>query len=137
MGPLPGSAAAALAAHSAAVRAAADRTTNPDEVQEGEWTLVSRGGKHGQSLLPTGATPGLLGYGAVTVGVARKGGKRRAGADEEKEDGEGEVGEVKKIVGDGFYRFTREDGRKKGAFVSLVFSSSSWGPRRRVLDRES
>lgn len=112
VGPVPGSAAYALAAHSAAQVAAADRTTNPDEVQEGEWTLVSRGGKHGQSLLPAGATPTLLGYGAVTVGVARKGGKRRAETARDDED-DGEQG-IKKIVGEGFYRFTKEDGRRKG-----------------------
>ncbi|KAK4705671.1 hypothetical protein P7C70_g529, partial [Phenoliferia sp. Uapishka_3] len=111
VGPLPGSAAAALATYSAAQAALLDRSTNPDEVPEGEWTLVSRGGKHGQSLLPTGAVPSLLGYGGVTVGVARKGGKRRMHREEDAEE-EGEQG-IKKIVGDGFYRFTKEDGRRK------------------------
>ncbi|KAL8281513.1 hypothetical protein RQP46_006197 [Phenoliferia psychrophenolica] len=112
VGPVPGSAAFALAAHSAAQLASQDRSLNPDEVVENEWTLVSRGGKHGQSLLPAGAVPTLLGYGAVTVGVARKGGKKRSSTVRDEEDGVGDQG-IKKIVGDGFYRFTKEDGRRK------------------------
>ncbi|KAI5475264.1 hypothetical protein MNV49_001677 [Pseudohyphozyma bogoriensis] len=108
VGPLPGSAAAALAAHAEYLKERDDRSKNPDEIQEGEWTLVSRGGKHGKSLLPTGATATVEGYGGVTVGVARRGWK----GVKKGQEGE-EVGAQRKIVGDGFYRFTKEEGRKK------------------------
>lgn len=108
--PAPGSAAAALAAHSAAVALAADRTRNVDAVEEEEWTMVSRGGKHGQSLLPAGAVPSLVGYGAVTVGVARK---KAPGAPVVESGGEGEHSV---IVGEGFYRFKKEEGRRAGGY---------------------
>jgi hypothetical protein len=112
--PAPGSAAAALAAHSAAVALAADRTRNVDAVEEEEWTMVSRGGKHGQSLLPAGAVPSLIGYGAVTVGVARK---KAPGAPVVEAGGEGEHSV---IVGEGFYRFKKEEGRRAGE-CSVLF----------------
>lgn len=107
--PLPGSAAYALAAHAAQQALAADRTRNPDAVVEEEWTTVSRGGRHGKSLLPTGTKESVLGYGGVQVGVA----KRR-----EVVEGE-EPPETKVIVGEGFYRFKKEEGRRAGAFRRL------------------
>ncbi|GAA5872407.1 hypothetical protein JCM1840_006054 [Sporobolomyces johnsonii] len=108
VGPVPGSAAEALARHAAQVALANDRTHNPDEVQDGEWTLVTGGGKHGKSLLPTGAVPTLQGYGGISVKVAGK--KRgRAAADEDQNLDAG----IKKIVGQGFYRFNKAEGRRQ------------------------
>lgn len=128
VGPLPGSAAAALAAHAAAVKKSKDRSINPDQEDEGEWTLVTRGGKHGQSLIPAGATANQSGYGGVTVGVAARTRGREASDDEEdgddddREEKEKKLKEIKKIVGDGFYRFTKEDKRKQGSpFSTPVF----------------
>lgn len=103
--PLPGSAAHALAAHTSALALAADRTINPDDVVEENWTMVSRGGKHGKSLLPAGSKIGLQGYGGAKVGVARV---RKL--DEDKLDGE-----VKMIVGEGFYRFRKDERRRGGS----------------------
>ncbi|GAA5845933.1 hypothetical protein JCM3766R1_000864 [Sporobolomyces carnicolor] len=108
VGPLPGSAAAALARHAEEQRKRNDRDHNPDEVQDGEWTLVTGGGKHGKSLLPTGVVPTLEGYGGVSVKVARKKrGKATPAEDEAHDQG------IKKIVGDGFYRFNKADSRRK------------------------
>ncbi|GAA5885969.1 hypothetical protein JCM16303_003046 [Sporobolomyces ruberrimus] len=108
VGPLPGSAAEALARHAEEQRKRNDKDYNPDEVQEDGWTLVTGGGKHGKSLLPTGAVPNLEGYGGVTVKVARKKrGKTVEGQEETNDAG------IKKIVGEGFYRFNQADSRRK------------------------
>ncbi|GAA6033366.1 hypothetical protein JCM8097_006715 [Rhodosporidiobolus ruineniae] len=107
VGPLPGSAAEALARHTAQQAKLRDRSFNPDEVDEGEWTTVARGGRHGKSLLPTGAVPSLTGYGGVNVKVA---GKKRGRASEEEEKNDAGI---RKIVGEGFYRFNQADSRKK------------------------
>lgn len=116
--PAPGSAAAALAAHQAQLLKARDRTHNPDEVDEGEWTLVTSGGRHGKSLLPTGVAPSLTGYGeGRTVKVAKgdkKGRREDAGSDEEGEEGDKMDQGVKKIVGDGFYSFVKNQQRRDG-----------------------
>ncbi|ORY80681.1 hypothetical protein BCR35DRAFT_352451 [Leucosporidium creatinivorum] len=117
--PVPGSAAYALAQHQAEQARQKDRSHNPDEVEEGEWTLVTGGGKHGKSLLPTGVTPSIMGYGeGRTVKVAKGGKKGRGLLEEDDEDGEeGEGAEkmdqgVKKIVGDGFYSFVKNQQRR-------------------------
>ncbi|GAA5951295.1 hypothetical protein JCM3765_002437 [Sporobolomyces pararoseus] len=112
IGPLPGSAAYALQLHSQELSKRKDSSHNPDEIQQGEWTLVTGGGKHGKSLLPSnGVEPTLEGYGGITVKVARKkrGGKKKAGEGEEESNEQG----IKKIVGDGFYRFNKADQRRK------------------------
>ena len=108
--PKEGSAAEALARHAALQARMADPSYNPDELDEGEWTTVSRGGKHGRSLLPTGVEPTVQGYGGVSVKVA---GKKR-GATKGDEDLRRDAG-IKKIVGEGFYRFNKADSRRKGA----------------------
>ncbi|GAA5927473.1 hypothetical protein JCM10213_003480 [Rhodosporidiobolus nylandii] len=108
VGPLPGSAAEALARHTALQAQLADRNFNPDEAVEDEWQTVTRGGKHGKSLLPTGVAPTLTGYGGVNVKVA---GKKRGRASQEEEP-KNDAG-IKKIVGEGFYRFNKADSRKK------------------------
>lgn len=114
--PLPGSAAFALSAHLASVARGKDRTINPDAIVEEDWTLVSRGGKHGKSLLPIGAKAGISGYGGVNVKVAR-----RVKLGEEKVIGEEGVEEeeekVKGIVGPGFYSFSKADTRRAGKFL--------------------
>jgi hypothetical protein len=107
VGPLPGSAAAALARHAEEQRKKFDKDHNPDEVQDGEWTLVTGGGKHGKSLLPTDVKPTLEGYGGTTVKVARK--KRGKKSEEPEVLDQG----IKKIVGEGFYRFNKADSRRK------------------------
>ncbi|GAA5944151.1 uncharacterized protein JCM15063_000162 [Sporobolomyces koalae] len=108
VGPLPGSAAEALARHAEEQRKRFDQDHNPDEVQDGEWTLVTGGGKHGKSLLPTGISPTVDGYGGVTVKVAKKKRGKSTPLEEEAND-QG----IKKIVGDGFYRFNKADSRRK------------------------
>ncbi|GAA5836486.1 hypothetical protein JCM11251_007091 [Rhodosporidiobolus azoricus] len=107
VGPLPGSAAEALARHAALQAKMHDKSFNPDEVDEGEWQTVTRGGKHGKSLLPTGVVPTLSGYGGVNVKVAGK--KRGKAAEEEPKNDAG----IRKIVGEGFYRFNKVEGRKR------------------------
>ncbi|GAA5930179.1 hypothetical protein JCM1841_000485 [Sporobolomyces salmonicolor] len=107
VGPVPGSAAEALARHAAQVALAKDRSHDPDEAQDGEWTLVTGGGKHGKSLLPTGTVPTLQGYGGISVKVAGK--KRGRAADEDQNLDAG----IKKIVGQGFYRFNKAEGRRQ------------------------
>ncbi|GAA5934500.1 hypothetical protein JCM3775_000373 [Rhodotorula graminis] len=106
--PKEGSAAEALARHAALQARMADPSYNPDELDEGEWTTVSRGGKHGRSLLPTGVEPTVQGYGGVSVKVA---GKKR-GATKGDEDLRRDAG-IKKIVGEGFYLFNKADSRRK------------------------
>jgi len=113
VGPLPGSAAEALARHAEEQRRKMDRDHNPDEVQDGEWTLVTGGGKHGKSLLPEGAVPNVEGYGGVTVKVATKKRGKQSEADEELNKDAG----IKKIVGEGFYRFNKADSRRKSKFT--------------------
>lgn len=125
VGPLPGSAAHALALHSEELKRRNDSNHNPDEVQEGEWTLVTGGGKHGKSLLPTGVEPTLEGYGGITVKVARK--KRGKRAPEEEQPGDQGI---KKIVGDGFYRFNKADERRKSKFLSFSSESGLFWKRR-------
>lgn len=107
-GPAPGSAAAALLAHTQSLANAANRKINPDQVVEEDWTFVSRGGKHGKSLLPTGAPATLVGYGGKTVKVAKA---KKLG--EEVEKGEMVEG-MKMIVGEGFYRFRKDEKRREG-----------------------
>ncbi|GAA5903115.1 hypothetical protein JCM6882_006971 [Rhodosporidiobolus microsporus] len=107
VGPLPGSAAEALARHTALQAKLNDKSFNPDEVDEGDWQTVTRGGKHGKSLLPTGVVPTLTGYGGVNVKVAGK--KRGKASEEEPKNDAG----IRKIVGEGFYRFNRAEGRKR------------------------
>ncbi|GAA5909870.1 hypothetical protein JCM8208_000976 [Rhodotorula glutinis] len=106
--PKEGSAAEALARHAALQARLNDPSYNPDELDEGEWTTVSRGGKHGRSLLRTGVEPTVQGYGGVSVKVA---GKKR-GATKGDEDLRRDAG-IKKIVGEGFYRFNKADSRRK------------------------
>lgn len=108
--PKEGSAAEALARHAALQAKLADPSYNPDELDEGEWTTVSRGGKHGRSLLPAGVEPTVQGYGGVSVKVAGKKRGARKADDEVKHDAG-----IKKIVGEGFYRFNKAEGRRKGA----------------------
>ncbi|GAA6003420.1 hypothetical protein JCM10207_000326 [Rhodosporidiobolus poonsookiae] len=108
VGPLPGSAAAALASYHAQRAKLQDKGFNPDEADEGEWTTVQRGGRHGKSLLPAGVVPTLSGYGGVNVKVA---GKKR-GRVEEEDEGRNDAG-IKKIVGEGFYRFNKAEGRRR------------------------
>ncbi|GAA5913375.1 uncharacterized protein JCM6883_003057 [Sporobolomyces salmoneus] len=112
VGPLPGSAAAALARHAEEQKKRFDKSHNPDEVQDGEWTLVTGGGKHGKSLLPTGVEPTVEGYGGVTVKVARKKRGKTTTTEGEGEEGGNDQG-IRKIVGDGFYRFNQADSRRK------------------------
>lgn len=127
---VPGSSAHALSLHLAHLAKQKDRTINPDEVIENPWTLVSKGGKHGKSLLPDDVVAGVSGYGGVNVGVARNkgrggtGGKKGIGGGiveskggEDGEDGEeGEEKKVKSIVGEGFYSFSKADTRRAGKF---------------------
>ncbi|POY76085.1 hypothetical protein BMF94_0808 [Rhodotorula taiwanensis] len=108
VGPLPGSAAEALAKHAAARARYNDASFNPDEAEEGEWQTVSRGGRHGKSLLPTGVVPTVSGYGGVTVKVAGKKRGRLADAETPKLDAG-----VRKIVGDSFYAHSRAQARSK------------------------
>lgn len=113
--------------HSAEQAKQRSRAHNPDEVDEGEWTLVAGGGKHGKSLLPTGVTPSIMGYGEGRTVKVAKGGKKGRGILDEDEDGSGEEGEgrekmdqgVKKIVGDGFYSFVKNQQRRDGSFFFL------------------
>lgn len=122
-GPLPGSAAYALAQHIASTTQLANRAYNPDEVVEEEWKLVTRGGQHGKSMLPAGnagVTIDLHGYGGANVGVARK---RRLGEGEPEGEPQKDGEQHKIIVGEGFYRFRREDTKKTRA--SLVHCRSS------------
>lgn len=114
VGPLPGSAAEALARHAALMAQREDRSFNPDAEDDGEWQTVSRGGKHGTSLLPTGVVPTVSGYGGISVKVAGK--KRGRSSEEEPKNDAG----IKKIVGEGFYRFNAADSRKKGASLPLL-----------------
>ncbi|GAA5867713.1 hypothetical protein JCM3774_003388 [Rhodotorula dairenensis] len=107
VGPLPGSAAEALARHAAARAKYNDASFNPDAAEEGEWQTVSRGGKHGKSLLPTGVVPTVGGYGGISVKVAGKKRGRLADADAPRLDAG-----VRKIVGEGFYSFRKHEGRK-------------------------
>lgn len=109
--PLPGSAGHALALHAAAQAKAKDRSVNPDEVDEEGWTLVTGGGKHGKSVLPEGVLANVGGYGGVSVKVAGKTGK---GSQAEADAG------IKQIVGDGFYRFKKEEGRRAGTCPSVL-----------------
>lgn len=103
--PAPGSAAAALAAHLVHVAQSKDRTRNPDAVVEEDWTLVSRGGKHGKSLLPAGAVPTLTGYGgSKNVPIMKK---RKLGDD-------AEIGDREMKPLEGFYSFTKADTRRAG-----------------------
>lgn len=110
VGPLPGSAAEALARHAAARAKYNDASFNPDAAEEGEWQTVSRGGRHGKSLLPTGVVPTVGGYGGVSVKVAGKKRGRLADAEVPKLDAG-----VRKIVGDGFYSFRKNENRRIGA----------------------
>jgi hypothetical protein len=110
VGPLPGSAAEALARHAAARAKYNDASFNPDAAEEGEWQTVSRGGRHGKSLLPTGVVPTVGGYGGVSVKVAGKRRGRLADAEIPKLDAG-----VRKIVGDGFYSFRKNENRRIGA----------------------
>ena len=110
VGPLPGSAAEALARHAAARAKYNDASFNPDAAEEGEWQTVSRGGRHGKSLLPTGVVPTIGGYGGVSVKVAGKKRGRLADAEVPKLDAG-----VRKIVGDGFYSFRKNENRRIGA----------------------
>ncbi|GAA5820105.1 hypothetical protein JCM10212_000444 [Sporobolomyces blumeae] len=111
VGPVPGSAAEALARHAEEQRRRNDKDYNPDEVQDGEWTLVTGGGKHGKSILPEGVVPNVEGYGGVTVKVARA--KRGKKPGEGEDDGINRDAGIKKIVGEGFYRFNKADSRRK------------------------
>ncbi|GAA5854931.1 hypothetical protein JCM8547_004124 [Rhodosporidiobolus lusitaniae] len=108
VGPLPGSAAEALAKHAAFLAQREDKSFNPDAEDDGEWTTVTRGGKHGTSLLPTGVVPTVSGYGGVSVKVA---GKKRGRAAEEGEE-KNDAG-IRQIVGEGFYRFNKAEGKKR------------------------
>ncbi|TKA53219.1 hypothetical protein B0A53_04075 [Rhodotorula sp. CCFEE 5036] len=107
VGPLPGSAAEALARHAAARAKYNDASFNPDAAEEGEWQTVSRGGRHGKSLLPTGVVPTVGGYGGVSVKVAGKKRGRLADAEVPKLDAG-----LRKIVGDGFYSFRKNENRR-------------------------
>ena len=98
-----------------------DRDHNPDEIQDGEWTLVTGGGKHGKSLLPEGVVPNLEGYGGVTVKVATK---KRGKQSEQEEELNRDAG-IKKIVGEGFYRFNKADSRRKSKSQYRLLSSLS------------
>lgn len=125
--PVPGSAAYALQQHQAQVARAKDREDNPDEVKEGEWTLVTGGGRHGKSLLPTGVKPNLAGYGegtTVKVVKAKPSGRRKeaggSGSDEEGGEEEYDQG-IKKIVGDGFYSFVKNQQRRDGTFSPTLY----------------
>ncbi|KAK4046017.1 hypothetical protein OIV83_006435 [Microbotryomycetes sp. JL201] len=131
--PAPGSAAAALAAYAATQAKLANKNHNPDEPDEEGWTLVTSGGKHGKSMLPSGAVPTVTGYGATTfrVGKPTTGPNRSAQGRSDNDDGddsdssnpdltarerkkrkaEYESG-VRKTVGSGFYRFTKQAERK-------------------------
>lgn len=115
VGPLPGSAAEALAKYQAEMARKNDAAFNPDAEDDGEWQTVARGGKHGKSLLPTNVVPTLTGYGGVNVKVAGK--KRGKAAAEEPMNMDAGV---KKIVGDGFYSFNRAEGRKRGAIARFI-----------------
>ncbi|BGP37563.1 hypothetical protein JCM10449v2_001480 [Rhodotorula kratochvilovae] len=119
----PGSAAEALAAHAALRAKLADPSFNPDALDEGEWTTVQRGGRHGKSLLPAGVEATVQGYGGTSVKVARK---KRAGAQEENKDAG-----IKKIVGEGFYRFNQAEGRRK----ELANLKSRFEEDKRRVDR--
>ncbi|GAA6001858.1 uncharacterized protein JCM10292_005942 [Rhodotorula paludigena] len=127
VGPVPGSAAEALAKHAAYQARMRDPDFNPDEEVEGEWQTVSRGGKHGKSLLPTGVTPTVTGYGGVTVKVA---GKKRGRASEQDDELNRDAG-IKKIVGEGFYRFNQAEGRRK----QLANLQAKFEEDKRRLDR--
>ncbi|KAM0792696.1 hypothetical protein ACM66B_002476 [Microbotryomycetes sp. NB124-2] len=134
--PAPGSAAAALATFAATQAKLGDKDFNPDEPDEEGWTLVTRGGKHGKSMLPEGAVPSVTGYGATTfrVGKATAGSSKRAAGQTSDDDDDGvsdddaakqdltarerkrlkaefESG-VRKTVGSGFYRFTKQAERR-------------------------
>jgi hypothetical protein len=111
--PLPGSAAHALLVHTNQLAVAANRTINPDEVVEENWTMVSRGGKHGKSLLLPGVNAGLQGYGGAVVGIAKK---RKLGEEVESPK------ETKMIVGEGFYRFRKDEKRRDGSFSPSLLS---------------
>ncbi|BGP22469.1 hypothetical protein Rt10032_c07g3069 [Rhodotorula toruloides] len=126
VGPLPGSAAEALARYQAEMARKNEAAFNPDEEDDGEWHTVSRGGKHGKSLLPTNVVPTLTGYGGVNVKVA---GKKRGKVAAE-EPARMDAG-VKKIVGDGFYSFNRAEGRKR----DLANLKSRFEEDKRRLDR--
>ncbi|KAK4050060.1 hypothetical protein OIO90_005250 [Microbotryomycetes sp. JL221] len=126
----PGSAAAALAAYAATQAKLADKNHNPDEPEEEGWTLVTRGGKHGKSMLPAGAVPSLSGYGATTFRVGKASVVKRPGVesdasdddeDDNRDHGSRELKKgkakyesgVRKTVGSGFYRVTKQAERKK------------------------
>lgn len=128
--PLPGSAAHALATHITLTAQLSNKAFNPDEVVEEEWKLVTRGGQHGTSLLPTGVTVDVSGYGGARVAVARK---RKLGEEEV-----GGVEEHRIIVGEGFYRFRKEDGRRAGeSLLSLCDCSYSFVPVIRTYESQS
>lgn len=124
--PMKGSAAAALAAFAAAEDQRADPNYNPDdpELDEQGWTLVSRGGRHGKSLLPADATPTVQGYGGRNVKVARTeraaavGGAGGSSSDDDDDDAEKDKEKhqqgIRKIVGSGFYRHTKDMERRQG-----------------------
>ena len=112
--PLPGSAAFALANHISITAQMSNKAFNPDEVVEEEWKLVTRGGQHGKSMLPTGnvgVSIDVTGYGGARVGVARKRKLAEGEAEAVGQDGD----QHKIIVGEGFYRFRKEDGRRAGS----------------------
>lgn len=129
-GPTPGSAAAALAAYAALQAKLADQEHNPDEPDEEGWTLVTSGGRHGKSSLPEGAEASVTGYGATTFQVAKpnKLGRPRDDSDQEAVSGDEGPAEgsprkkpkaqyesgVRKTVGSGFYRFTKQAERRQG-----------------------
>ncbi|GAA6052485.1 hypothetical protein JCM3770_001135 [Rhodotorula araucariae] len=119
----PGSAAEALARHAALRERMADPAFDPDALDEGEWTTVQRGGKHGKSLLPAGVEATVQGYGGTSVKVARK---RRPGEQLENKDAG-----IKKIVGDGFYRFNLAEGRRQ----ELANLKSRFEEDKRRVDR--
>ncbi|KDE08722.1 hypothetical protein MVLG_01177 [Microbotryum lychnidis-dioicae p1A1 Lamole] len=114
-GPLPGSAAFALAQYAAQQARLASASYNPDDhtgPQDAEgWTLVSRGGRHGTSALDVEALQNATtdGYGGRAVKVASKTWLKGL-------EGDGatdlETGQ-RNIVGKGFYRFTKSDERKQ------------------------
>ncbi|SCV72562.1 BQ2448_4099 [Microbotryum intermedium] len=114
-GPVPGSAAFALAQYAAQQARLASASYNPDDhtgPQDAEgWTLVSRGGRHGTSALDPEAIKNATteGYGGRGVKVASKSWLKGL-------DGDGatdlETGQ-RNIVGKGFYRFTKSDERKQ------------------------
>lgn len=120
--PQPGSAAYALSSHLSNVAKSKDRTINPDELIENDWTFVSRGGKHGKSLLPSDTIANSIsGYGGINVKVSRR---PKLGEEAMGVKGTGEEEVVKGIVGEGFYSFSKADSRRAGMFYFSFFVSS-------------